>query len=232
MHQSESAPNKTVVAVVAHPDDEALGCIGTLCKHVKNGDSVYVIYMADGELSRNKEAHKKISGRYNAADECCKLIGVKDKYFVNLPDNKMDTIPLLDIVQKIEGIFKTLKPEIIYTHFGNDLNIDHRITYQAVMTACRPLEGSSVERILCFEVLSSTEWGSTSIGEAFTPNYFVDISNQWSLKLKSLDIYKEEMRDGENSRTINNVKNLSAFRGNSVGFQYAEAFVLEREILR
>lgn len=121
------------------------------------------------------------------------MLGVKGVFRFDFPDNKMDSIPLLDIAQKIESIIAKISPTIVYTYFSGDLNIDHQVTNKAVLTACRPQAWCSVKEIYCFEVLSSTEWNSKSIS-AFLPQKIVDISKQWQRKKLSLECYQEEMR--------------------------------------
>lgn len=140
-------------------------------------------------------------------------------------DQRFDTIPFLDIVQYIEGIVKEVEPDIIYTHFEGDLNLDHQIIARAVKTACRPLPQSTVREIYSFEIPSSTEWGY-----GFNPNVFVDISDTFEEKLKALKPYKDEMRDYPHPRSVTAMGILAMYRGASCGVELAEAFCLIREI--
>lgn len=219
--------NKKILVVAAHPDDEVLGCGGTMARYAKNGDHVNVVFMSDGVSSReNLKAHDK-NNRRESAKKACEILGAKPPRFFDFPDNMMDTIPLLDIVQKLEAYIQEIKPNIVYTHFKDDLNIDHQITYQAVMTACRPSPESSISKIYLFEILSSTEW---SISSTFSPNHFVNISEEFELKLNALEIYKDEIKDFPNSRSIESITALAVFRGGSVGLNLSEAFSLERSI--
>ena len=135
--------------------------------------------------------------------------------------------PLLEIVKKLEVYIQELQPNIVYTHYKGDLNIDHQVTYQAVMTACRPTPRSSITQIYLFEILSSTEW---SIASTFSPTHFVDISDEFELKIKALKMYKEEIKDFPNSRSIESLTALSVFRGGSMGLNFAEAFSVERSL--
>ena len=219
--------NKKILIVAAHPDDEVLGCGGTIAKHVLNKDFVHLAFMSDGVSSRSNFSKLKLKSRLKASKLAQSILGISSAYYFNFPDNKMDTIPLLNIVQKLEPIIKKLKPEIVYTHHYNDLNVDHKITYAAVMTACRPLPKLSVREIYGFEILSSTEWPSVQQLQ-FKPNFFVDITQHNSTKMKALKAYKEEMRARPHSRSIKHMEVISKHRGYSVGVEMAEAFEIYR----
>jgi N-acetylglucosamine malate deacetylase 1 len=217
-----------ILVIVAHPDDEALGCSGTIAKHVANGDMVHVLFMTDGVSSRELKA-KESSERLTAAQNAANILQVVSFSNFNFPDNKMDSIPLLDVVKEIEAKITQIQPEIIYTHHIGDLNVDHQVTHKAVMTACRPQPGFCVREIYAFEVLSSTEWQTPGL-VPFIPNVFVDISESIEIKKKVLEIYSEEMRIMPHSRSIENAIQQASYRGNSVGLCYAEAFVILRAI--
>lgn len=220
-----------ILIIVAHPDDEALGCSGTIAKHTNANDQVDIIYMSNGVSSRGDINIKSASNlRVQAALKSCEILKTNKPVFLDFPDNKMDSIPLLDIVQKLEDHVSKINPNIVYTHHAYDLNIDHRITHQAVLTACRPQPNFSVKEIYSFEVLSSTEWASSSIQKAFVPSKFVDISKTFNQKMTSLNCYSDEMREFPHSRSIDSLTALSILRGSSVGVSYAEAFQVERII--
>lgn len=217
--------NKIILVVAAHTDDEALGCGGTIARHVSEGDEVHLLFMTDGVGSRkeNNDGTKRLG----AANEAAKILGVSSFTNLNFPDNTMDSIPLLDIVKEIEVQISELEPEVIYTHHIGDLNIDHQITHKAVLTACRPQPGFSVKEIYAFEVLSSTEWQAPGV-MPFIPSVFVDIVDYLAIKLKVLESYEEEMRSLPHSRSIEHVEHLAKHRGQSVGFFAAEAFMIIR----
>lgn len=219
---------KTVVIVAAHPDDEVLGCAGAIALHHQCGDKVHVIFMADGENSRI-EATPQHQARQSAAHAALAVLGAASITFLDFPDNKMDSVPLLDIVQALEQALKLLKPDTVYTHFGYDLNIDHRLTYQAVLTACRPHPEQSVQAIYCFEVPSSTEW-SAGTDPAFRPNLFIDISSVISQITAALTCYEAELRPWPHSRSLQAITAKQRYRGSCVGLAAAEAFMVEREI--
>jgi len=230
LHKSTiSTKKRQVLVVVAHADDEALGCAGSIARHVDEGDTVHVVFMADGVTARTSVGAVEKEARVLAAESAGSILGVHGIRQLGFADNRMDGIPLLDIVQPLEVVIDELRPELVYTHHWGDLNVDHRITYQAVMTACRPLPGAVVREIRCFEVLSSTEW-STSGEAQFHPNLFVDISAYLEQKLAAVAAYKEEMRDAPHTRSVAHVEVLARHRGYSVGVLAAEAFMLARMI--
>ena len=217
--------SKKVLVVAAHTDDEALGCSGTIAKHIANGDSVHLLFMTDGVASRSES--EDADSRLTASQNAAKVLKVNTLTNLDFPDNKMDSIPLLDVVKEIEYKIAELQPEIIYTHHIGDLNIDHQITHKAVVTACRPQPDFCVKEIYAFEVLSSTEWQTPGV-LPFSPNVFIDITDYIDIKKQVLEVYSEEMRQPPHSRSIDNTLRLNALRGNSVGVDYAEAFELIR----
>ena len=220
-----------ILVIVAHPDDEVLGCGGTILKHSLNGDSVDLIVMSNGEDARidKKDIHKKIKLRYNALEKSSKILGINNVYKFNLPDNKFDTLPLLEIIQKIEPLIIKLEPDIIYTHYLNDLNIDHVYVSRAVNTICRPTFLKKMpNKIYSFEILSNTEL--SLLENQFKPNYFVNIKKTFNLKLKAIKQYKKELKDYPNGRSLKGIEVLSNYRGLSAGFEHAEAFMLLKEI--
>ena len=216
-----------VLVIAAHPDDEVLGCGGTIAKHVLKGDEVHLLFMSDGVASRKKSDIYANQRRTKGKLTALKILGVASEKSLNFPDNRMDSVALLDVVQSIEPIIETLKPQIIYTHNQSDLNVDHQVTFSAVMTACRPLPGSSVLGVYGFEVISSTEWSTGSV-KSFQPNLFIDITETMDTKLAALDAYSEEMREPPHSRSVEHIKALSHRRGLSAGMNAAEAFEVYR----
>ena len=222
--------NNKILVIVAHSDDEAIGCGGTLLKHRDVGDEIRIIYMTNGVGARDLDT-SEIENRLKAQKYACQQLGISNYYNYDFPDNKMDTIPLLDVAQAIESVLSHYQANIIYTHHGGDLNVDHRITHQAVMTAARPQPGTSVKKILSFEVNSSTEWSNENIGPTFSPNYFIDISNYQTEKEQLLTNYEMELKPYPHSRSIEAITNLNKWRGNQVGLNYAEAFTLLRHII-
>lgn len=220
---------KKILVVAAHPDDEVLGCGGTMARYVAEGDEVHVVFMADGVSARNSVEHASISKRNVAAEKACNILGVTSTSYLNLPDNKMDSLPLLEVVQKLEEVINKIRPSILYTHHAGDLNVDHRITHQACLTACRPLPMACVRQIFSYEVLSSTAW-QTPDHLPFLPNKFVDVSAYMGIKILALQEYADEMRPEPHARSIEGVRNLASYRGFSVGIASAEAFTVIRDV--
>ena len=216
-----------ILVIAAHPDDEVLGAGGAMAKHVNNGDTVSVLILGQGMFSREQSKQTaQLETLQNHSKNALKKLGVSDVQFLDFPDNSFDSVPLLKVVKAVENKIKETKPETICTHHFSDLNIDHRITFKAVITAARPIN-PHVKRILCFEIPSSTEWSSESF---FQPNYFIDISSTLKQKLQSLSEYKTEMRDFPHPRSLKYVEALATVRGGTANVKAAEAFVLVREI--
>ena len=220
---------KSILVVAAHPDDEVLGCGGYIANQVRSGDEVFVTFLSDGVTSRQGNLGlQEIESRRNAARLASKVLGVSEVSFGDYPDNKIDTVPLLEIIKSIEAVVERVRPQIVLTHFGGDLNIDHRIVNQAVLTACRPAPKQGVKKVLFFEVPSSTEWQVPIEGEAFTPTWFEDISETLEIKIKALTVYEHELREWPHPRSVKAVEHLAHWRGASCGVDAAEAFVLGR----
>ena len=222
---------KKVLIVVSHPDDEVLGCGGTIAKLVDKKCEVKVLFLSDGESSRlRKENIKKNLYRRNCAKKAMKILGVKNFTFNNFPDNQFDTISLLKISKRIEQEIQKYNPDTILTHHNGDLNIDHQRTSRAVLTACRPKVKNKVKLILFFEILSSSEWNINSKKNFFIPNWYEDITKYLNKKIKAIKCYKKELRKAPHPRSLETIKALSIFRGSSSGVKYAEAFQLGRKI--
>ena len=232
---SKKKIGKKILVVVAHPDDEVLGCGASIAKWAAAGDSVYILIMAEGVTSRDKVRDRNIKSKElsmlaKSAQQACDILGAKSVKLLDFPDNRMDSIDLLDVIKAVEKELNSLEPDTVVTHHGGDLNIDHRIVHEAVITACRPQPNNFIRRILAFEVPSSTEWQAPSLSTAFQPNWFEDVSGTIEYKINALNIYKTEMREWPHARSIDSVKYLSYWRGSSVGCKMAEAMLLIREM--
>jgi LmbE family N-acetylglucosaminyl deacetylase len=221
-----------ILVVAAHPDDETLGAGATIASHVAKGDTVSVAILGTGITARKEKGIQMVDElktlRGDAKRALAKL-GVNDVSFFDFPDNRFDSVDLLDIVKTVEAEVARANPEVVYTHHWGDLNIDHRRTFDAVMVACRPA-GSPVKKIICFEVLSSTEWGTQTPATVFLPNMYVDVSNTLAKKLAALKEYKTEMRVYPHPRSLEGVESLAKTRGLVIGAKAAEAFEIVREI--
>ncbi len=224
---------QSVLVVAAHPDDEVLGCGGTIARHRQAGDLVAVITMTDGLSSRDGGATPaEIEERRQAAVRANEILGVIDLTLLSYPDNRMDTVALLDIVKDIEHAIERCKPTVIYTHHSGDVNIDHTCTHHAVIAACRPQPGRGIQRLLFFETPSSTEWRPPASSEVFAPNWFTDISETLDAKLKAAAAYGRELRDFPHPRSLAAIEHLARWRGATAGMAAAEAFALGRMMER
>jgi N-acetylglucosamine malate deacetylase 1 len=225
----------TVLVVAAHPDDEVLGCGASMAKWVEQGESVHVLILAEGVTARDQtrdveKRRQDISDLRVAAQKAGEIIGLSSLSLLDFPDNRMDSVHLVDIVKPIEQAVSKLKPRTIVTHHDGDLNIDHQITHQAVAISCRPGFADFVRRILAFEVLSSTDWQLSNSSSFFRPNFFVNVEETMPKKVEALNAYRVEMRPWPHSRSLEAVGHLASLRGAAVGCQAAEGFVLLREI--
>ena len=222
--------NPRILIVAAHPDDEVLGCGGTIAQFVSEGYQAFTLIFGEGITSRDFK--RDIDSRQNEltclkrqlkqANDC---IGVQEIFMENYPDNRLDTVSFLDIVKKIEDIKRKVKPKIIFTHHRNDLNIDHQIIFKAVLTATRPLVKETVQEIYAFETISSTEW---SFPLNFSPNLFFDISKTLQIKLNAMSFYQSELRDFPHSRSLKGIELTAQNWGMKVGLNFAEAFEVVR----
>lgn len=226
----------TVAVIAAHPDDEVLGCGGTLARMVDEGCTVHILLMADGETSRTSGTGQpvdagRLAARNAAAEAACKILGCASVEVLAFPDNRLDGLELLDVVKCIEKFVQRYRPVTVLTHHAGDVNIDHCVVHDAVITACRPQPGHPVKELLFFEVPSSTEWRPVGSAEPFLPNWFVDISATLAKKLEALQAYEAEMRAFPHPRSLKAVEALAQWRGASVGVEAAEAFVLGRKLI-
>lgn len=224
---------KSILIVAAHPDDEVLGCGGTIAKLADQGAIVHVAFLADGVFARTGDAgaqQAELNARRAAAQKACDILGVKSVSFGDFPDNRMDTVALLDIIKAVEELIVEHRPDTVFTHHSGDVNIDHRRIHEAVVTACRPQLGHPVKTLLCFEVPSSTEWQLPGSASVFAPNWFVDISDTLKRKLDALNAYDTELRAWPHPRSVQGVEHLARWRGATVGVDAAEAFMLGRKL--
>jgi N-acetylglucosamine malate deacetylase 1 len=212
----------TVLVVVAHPDDEVLGCGGTIARFAKEGRQVHVLQLADGESSRSSGAALKVGelfeNRISAAQRACEIMGCASLECIGLPDNRLDSLD-------------QYKPVTVFTHHSGDVNIDHRIVHEAVLAACRPLPGHSVRELIFFEIPSSTEWRPSASGLPYMPNMFVDISDTLPIKLQAMEAYASELRLFPHPRSLKAITALAQWRGATVGVEAAEAFISGRKLV-
>jgi len=223
---------KKILVVAAHPDDEVLGCGAAVARLVQEGHGVTTVILgegvtarySDGATGRQDQEKKRLKEQMTAANQ---VLGVKDVYQLDLPDNKLDTVSLLEIVQRLEEIKRQVRPDTVFTHHWGDLNIDHRITYNAVMTACRPLKGEPVRDIYAFEVPSSSEW---AYPRSFDPTLYMDVEGTIMQKIKAMRCYRSEMRPAPHPRSAKSLLAIAQRWGSVSGYTYAEAFQIVRAI--
>lgn len=217
-----------VLVIAAHPDDEVLGVGGTVSKHVKQGDNIYICIVAEGGTVSYEENLSKVLKE--SALNSAKILGAKEVIFLDFREQKLDRVPIIDITQSLEKIIAKTNPQVLYTHHYGDLNKDHQIVFEATMVAARPLSKSSIKKILSYEVPSSTGWKGSSKEEAFIPNVYVDIKETFDKKLEAMEQYKTEVREYPHPRSLEALEAIARNRGIEAGLELAEAFVLIREI--
>ena len=224
--------SKKILIVAAHPDDEVLGCFGTVARLIKEGYDAYTLILGEGKTSRDekrvvedkKDEIEILNTEIIKANE---KIGIKKVFIESFPDNRFDSVDLLDIIKVISKVKDTIKLDIIFTHYENDLNIDHQITYKAVITATRPMDEECVKEIYSFEILSSTEWNYPL---SFSPDTFYDISDTIDLKIKAMKEYKSELCEYPHPRSLYGIELNAKYHGMRVGKKYVEAFKTVRVV--
>jgi LmbE family N-acetylglucosaminyl deacetylase len=218
--------NKKILIEASHPDDEVLGCFGTVARFIKEGYEAYTLILGEGKTSRDEQRVVEnrlddIAVLNSEIQKANDIIGIKKVFVESFPDNRFDSVDLLDIIKVISKVKEEVKPDIIFTHYEYDLNIDHQITYKAVITATRPMKNESVKEIYSFEILSSTEWNYPL---SFSPDTFFDIKTTLDLKIEAMKAYKSELCDYPHPRSLEGIKINAQYHGMRVGKQYVEAF--------
>lgn len=224
---------KKVLVIAAHPDDEILGCGGTVARHAEQGDEVFHLILGEGHTSRAKSRDRadraNVQRLAKLAEKAGVVVGAKTIKVLDFPDNRFDSVDLLDLVKAVEDVAAAFAPEIVYTHHVGDLNVDHQQTARAVLTAFRPIPGTSVRKILAFEVASATDWAGPA-ATPFLPTVWTNIEKTLSKKIKALEVYGEEMRPFPHSRSLESIRAQVTRWGAVAGVPAAEAFMLLREI--
>jgi len=215
---------RKVLVVAPHALDEVLGCGGAMARHAEEGDEVRVLVLSGDGTDRDL-------ARRDAAEKAARLLGAESPEFCGYFENRLDTMAIVDIVGRIEAALQSYRPVTLYVSYGGNLNIDHRIAFQAAATAARPVLGQSVAHFYAYEVPSSTDWAVAGLGPAFRPRRYVGIGPQLELKRAALLAYGEEMRPHPHSRSVEAVMALATRRGAEVGLVAAEAFDVLRETI-
>jgi len=226
--------SQVVLVVAAHPDDEVLGCGGTLARWADAGSAISVLFLTDGVAARSSngpamECHAQ--DRRRAAEKAAAVLGIAAVEFLDFPDNRIDGVELLTVIKEIEDRVERICPQIVLTHHVGDVNIDHQLAHHATITACRPRPGLCVRELMFFETASSTEWRPAGSTLPFVPDTFVDISETLPRKLEALKAYDAEMRPFPHARSLQGVESLAKWRGATIGRSAAEAFVLGRRVI-
>jgi len=225
---------ESVLVVAAHPDDEVLGCGGTMARLANEGHEIRIAIVAEGMTSRYQQREqadkKKLSHLHTNAQQAADKVRAKELVLCKLPDNRLDTIPLLEVVKLVEDLIEKFNPSVIYTHHPGDLNVDHGVVHRAVLTATRPIPGQHVREIYAFEVPSSTEWAFQRVEPLFRPSVFVDISATLETKVAALACYDTETRKFPHPRSPEAVRAIALRWGSVAGFKAAEAFELIRSL--
>jgi LmbE family N-acetylglucosaminyl deacetylase len=224
---------KTLV-IAAHPDDEVLGCGGTIAKLAKEGSEVHIAILGEGITSRFPEreqaSREDIEQLHQHAREAGEMLGAKQVHLIGLPDNRFDTLPLLKVVKIVEELIDKIRPVQVYTHHPGDLNVDHGVVHRAVLTATRPVEGHPVRDLYAFEVPSSTEWAFHQLEPRFRPNVFINIADTLDQKIKAMVHYEGEARAFPHPRSSEALRATAQRWGSVVGYEAAEAFELIRSL--
>ncbi|PIE54676.1 MAG: GlcNAc-PI de-N-acetylase [Dethiosulfovibrio peptidovorans] len=225
--------NRSALVVAAHPDDEVLGCGGTMARLADDGWDVDVLILGEGITSRDgiRDAQKHVQDLEmlkETAQRANSVLGVRDVLFGDLPDNRFDIVPLLDVVKIVERCVDDRCPTMVFTHYEGDLNVDHRVTVRAVKTATRPMRGCPVVEVLSFSVLSSTEWNFGA--SVYAPQVFYDISTTLERKKQAMAAYTGELREWPHPRSLPAIEHEARGRGSVIGGDAAEGFVLLRSV--
>ena len=230
--------NKRILVVAAHPDDELLGCGGGLYKLVNDYKcQIKVIILGEGitarDNARDVDGRKDELSEHRACIEAAqKSIGYQELGIYQFPDNRFDSVDLLDLIKVIENEKRTFSPDWIFTHHGGDLNIDHRKTFEAVLTATRPLPGEKVVGVLSFETFSATEWSFGLDTQGFRPNFFIHFDEKaMKAKQAAMAAYKFEIRDYPHPRSLKSLEYFARANGSKVGHEFAEGYVLVRNVI-
>lgn len=223
---------KKVLVLAPHPDDEILGCGGSIAKHISNGDDVYVAIMTNGNIGAPEiYSEQQVDTVRTETKIAHKMLKVKDTFWFDFPAPRLDDHPQYLIANAISELLDKIEPCLLYVPHKGDLHLDHSAIYNAALVAARPFPNQSVKTILAYETLSETEWGHPTSDSVFIPNVFNILKQEhFSLKINSFLSFKSQIKSFPNTRSIDTIKHLSSLRGSTVGYHFAEAFMLVRQI--
>jgi LmbE family N-acetylglucosaminyl deacetylase len=220
---------RKILVLAVHPDDETLGCGGTLLRHKKEGDEIFWL-IATAMKKESNFSEKDIKTRKEEIGQVRDKYGFKEVYELDIPCTKADQVPRHDLTARISGIFDKARPEVVYLPFINDVHSDHRVIFEAAYSSTKTFRRPFIKKILMMETISETEFVPPFEDLPFTPNYFVDISDFLDKKLDIMKIYKNEHQEHPFPRSMDNIKALATFRGAAAGCRYAESFMVLKEI--
>ncbi|MCK5078346.1 MAG: PIG-L family deacetylase [Bacteroidales bacterium] len=219
---------KNILVIAPHPDDEVLGCGGIMKKYAEAGDQVYVLVMTRGTAKFYSD--ERIENVRKEARNAHHILGVKETIFLDFPAPELDTVSISGISKAIAEVINKFNIQIVFLPHRGDIHHDHTIVFNAGLVASRPVEQYSVKEIYCYETLSETEWAAPFGDDAFIPNHFVNVTDQFEVKLKAMECFKSQIRPFPNPRSLEAIEALAKFRGATVGFERAEAFLQIRRI--
>lgn len=219
---------KTVV-IAPHPDDDVLGCGGAIARHAQNGDEVRVLVVTRGAPEMRPQ--ELVEENRRQLREAHKVLGVSETRFLDFPAAQLDTVPGHKLADAIACYLREVQPSLVYVPHGGDIHADHQAIYLATLVAARPINGCSVKKLLAYETLSETEWGSPTADAAFIPTVFCDISDSLQLKLDAMRCMRMQLKDAPHPRSLEAIESLARLRGATAGLPAAEAFSLVREVV-
>lgn len=223
----------TILVFAPHPDDEVIGCGGTIARHIAEGDMVFVCIVTRGKppvYNHSPSLLKEIPhDLYDEIEKSHSILGIKKTYYLQFPAVMLETVPRHELNRKVSELVNRIKPDVVYMpHFG-DIQKDHALTSEAVMVAARPKGESIIQAVYSYETLSETEWNIPHASNAFIPNLYVDISEFLNKKLEAMKSFRSQLCEFPNPRSIEAMTALAKYRGSTMGADAAEAFMLIRE---
>ena len=214
-----------VLVVAPHPDDETLGCGGTLLKHKNSGDQIYWMIVTNIQ-SENGWSEEEVQKRQRKIHQVAEMYGFEKIFKLDFPTTMLDTIPYNDLIAKMCVVIQELKPSIVYLPNRSDVHTDHQVTFKVAISCCKSFRAPYIRKILMYECLSETEFAPALSDDAFVPNVFVDISPYMEQKLAIMSVFASEVMPHNLPRSYSAIKDLAAYRGRRIGVHYAEAFML------
>ena len=220
---------KNILVIAPHPDDEVLGCGATMKKLANEGRHVFVLIMSRGTPKHYTD--ERIENVRQEAREAHNLLGVKETLFFDYHAPELDTVPLAELSRSIAQVIQEKKIYTLFLPHRGDIHNDHSLVFKAGMVAARPVGSFTVKDVYCYETLSETEWAAPFGDDTFIPSLFVNITSSFDQKLRAMECYKSQLRAFPNPRSLENMEALAKFRGATIGFERAEAFIVIRQII-